>query len=102
MKNKIRLNFEKMIVEISVSENFNDQITLENNAEQIVIAFVKYEFVFMISINEDDSFIDVNVFDVVAFSRLIKKKNHNLKIFNLKNIEKRLSIKFKSNFVTFI
>ena len=42
--------------------------------KQIVNAFKKYKFVFMIFINENDSFIDVNVINVVAFSRLIKKK----------------------------
>ena len=36
--------------------------------------------------NENNSFINVNVINVVVFLRLIKK-NYNYEIFNLKNIK---------------
>ena len=40
----------------------------------------------MIFMNENNSFINVNVINVVVFLRLIKK-NYNYEIFNLKNIK---------------
>ena len=94
MKNKVNINFEKMIVEIFivVEQSTSDfSIIFKKNINQIVNAFTKYEFIFMIFINENDSFIDVNVINVAAFSQLIKKKNYNLETFNLKDI-KKLSI----------
>ena len=69
---------------------------------QTVNAFIKYKFVFIISIHENNSFINVNVINVAAFSRLTKKKNYNLEIFNLKNIKKTFNIKLKSNLSTLI
>ena len=101
-----------MIVEISVEFfevfEFFDFFVFQKvfvslkNIAQTVNAFAKYEFVFIISIHENDSFINVNVIDVAAFSRLIKKKNYSLKVFSLKNIEKALSIKLKPNSSTLI
>ena len=66
-----------MIIEIFIANEqsiFNTSIFFEKNTKQIVNAFKKYEFVFMIFINKNNSFIDVNVINVVVFSRLIKKK----------------------------
>ena len=105
MKNKANISFEKMIVEIliAVEQSASEfSVIFEKSADQIVNAFTKYEFIFMIFISEDGSFIDVNVISVAAFSRLVRKKSHNLKVFSLKNIEKILSIKSKSNSVTMI
>ena len=111
MKNKMSLNFKKMKMKFSVKKNFFEIFEVfmisiakisKKIIDEVVKTFQKYEFVFLISINEDDSFIDVNVINVAVFSRLIKKKNHNLKVFNLKNVKKTLNIKFKSNFVTLI
>ena len=105
MKNKININFEKMIVEIFIAaeQSTSDiSVSSEKNTKQTVNAFKKYEFVLMIFTNEDDSFIDVNVINAAAFSRLIKKKSHNLEVFNLKNIEKAFNIKSKSNSATMI
>ena len=105
IKNNININFEKIIVEIFIAieqSTFNISIFFEKkNTKQIVNAFKKYEFIFMIFINENDSFIDVNIINVVVFSRLIKK-NHNFEIFNLKNIKKIFNIKSKSNSITMI
>ena len=105
------LNFKKMKMKFFVKKNFFEIFEifmisiakiLKKIIDEIVKTFQKYEFVFLISINENDSFIDVNVINVVVFSRLIKKKNHNLKIFNFKNVKKIFNIKLKSNFVTLI
>ena len=105
MKNKANISFEKMIVEIfiAIEQSASEfSIISEKNADQTVNAFTKYEFIFMIFISENDSFIDVNVINVAAFSRLIKKKSHSLEVFNLKNIKKALNIKSKSNSATMI
>ena len=105
MKNKINISFEKMIVEIFIATEqsaFDISVFFEKNTKQAVNAFKKYEFVFMIFINENDSLIDVNVISVAAFSRLIKKKNHSFEVFSLKNIEKTFNIKSKSNSATMI
>ena len=78
MKNKINISFEKMIIEIFIvaeQSTFDISVFFEKNTKQTVNVFKKYEFVFMIFINENDSFIDVNVINVAAFSRLIKKKS---------------------------
>ena len=105
------LNFKKMKMKFFVKKDFFEIFEifmisiakiLKKIIDEVVKTFQKYEFVFLISINENDSFIDVNVINVVAFSRLIKKKNHNLKAFNFKNVKKTLNIKFKSNSVTLI
>ena len=105
IKNKININFEKMIVKIFIvieQSTFEFSITFEKSVDRIVNAFTKYEFIFMIFINENDSFINVNVINAVAFSRLTKKKSHNLETFSLKNIKKTFNIKSKSNSVTMI
>ena len=67
-----------MIIEIFIAIEqsiFNILIFFEKNTKQIVNVFKKYKFVFMIFINENNLFIDVNVINVAAFSRLIKKKS---------------------------
>ena len=97
----------KISVFIEFSENLKTSMFktfnfFEHNIERTVTAFAKYIFVSIISINENDSFINVNVINVAAFSQLIKKKNHALKTFNLKNVKKTFSIKLKSNFATLI
>ena len=83
MKNKMSLNFKKMKMKFFVKKDFFEIFEifmisiakiLKKIIDEIVKTFQKYEFVFLISINENDSFIDVNVINVVAFSRLIKKK----------------------------
>ena len=105
MKNKANINFEKMIVEIFLAakqSTFEFSITFEKSVDQIVNASTKYESIFMIFINENDSLIDVNVISVAVFSRLAKKKSHNFEVFNLKNIEKIFNIKSKSNSATMI
>ena len=100
-----------MTVKISISIEFSESLKtsmskifdfFEHSIERAVTAFAKYISVSMISINENDSFIDVNVINVAAFSRLTKKKNHALKAFSLKNVKKTLSIKLKSNSATLI
>ena len=105
MKNKANISFEKMIVEIFIAvEQSTSEFSIisEKSADQTVNALTKYEFILMIFISENDSSIDVNVISVAAFSRLTKKKSHNLEAFNLKNIKKTLSIKSKPNSVTMI
>ena len=105
MKNKTNINFEKIIVEIFIvieQSVFEFSIIFEKSVDQTVNAFTKYEFILMIFISENDSSIDVNVISVVAFSRLTRKKSHNLEIFSLKNIKKTFNIKSKSNSITMI
>ena len=82
MKNKININFEKITIEILIAVEqsvFDISVFSEKNTKQIVNAFKKYEFVSMISTNENNSFIDVNVINVAAFSQLTKKKVITLK-----------------------
>ena len=105
MKNKANISFEKMTVEIfiAVEQSASEfSVTSEKSADQAVNAFTKYEFILMIFTSENGSFIDVNVISAAAFSRLARKKSHNLEIFSLKNIKKALSIKSKSNSATMI
>ena len=82
MKNKININFEKIIIEIFIAIKqsiFDISIFFKKNTKQIVNAFKKYKFVFIIFINKNNSFIDINVINVVVFSQLIKKKIITLK-----------------------
>ena len=105
MKNKANISFEKMIVEIFIAAEqsvFEFSVTSKKSANQTVNAPTKYESILMIFISENGSSIDVNVISAAAFSRLTRKKSHNLEVFSLKNIKKAFNIKSKSDSATMI
>ena len=79
-----------MTLEVLIDKKPLEKVTLS-----IVNTSTKYISNLLILILNDNFLINVNFINVVAFSRLIKKKNYNLNILNLKNIKKTLNIKLK-------
>ena len=72
----------------------------EKFTKSIVTASTKYFFNSLIMFINENSLININFIDVVVFSRLTRKKNYVLNVFNLKNIEKIFNIKLKTNSAT--